>query len=77
MIRHRISLVAACAAAVVLAACGAENASITAPPDASYDSGFTFGGGNRSDTTTTTTAAKPSVEGLAAGSGGSTFGGGN
>lgn len=60
---------------LLLAACGHGPTTITAPQDASYDGGHTFGGGNRSDTTmTTTTAAGGSV---VAGEGEFKIGGGN
>lgn len=61
---------------LVTAACGEQTPTVTAPDDASYDGGYTFGGGNRSDTTTATTAS--SGGGAVANSGGGyTFGGGN
>jgi uncharacterized lipoprotein YehR (DUF1307 family) len=60
--------------AVVLAACGEQPTSATAPDSASYDGGHTFGGGNRSDSTTTTTT---STGGAVVDGGGITFGGGN
>lgn len=62
--------------AVVLAACGEQPTSATAPDSASYDGGHTFGGGNRSDTTTTTTTTT-STGGAVVDGGGFTFGGGN
>lgn len=72
----RARIAAAIVTTLVLAACGEQSASVTAPDTAVYDGGFTFGGGNRSDTTTTTTTAS-SGEGAVANSGGFTFGGGN
>lgn len=72
----RARIAAALAIALVLTACGEHSASVTAPDDASYDGGYTFGGGNRSDTTSTTTTAS-SGEGAVVNSGGYTFGGGN
>jgi hypothetical protein len=75
MITFRTRIVAAgIATALVVAACS-QTASMTAPDDARYDGGFTFGGGNRSDSTTTTTAT--SGEGAVVNAGGHTFGGGN
>jgi ABC-type glycerol-3-phosphate transport system substrate-binding protein len=74
MTTFRARFYAAITAAVLLAACG-DGATVTAPDQALFDGGHTFGGGNRSDTTTTTTAS--SGEGAVANSGGHTFGGGN
>lgn len=76
MITCRTRIVAVIATTLVIAACG-QTASVTAPDDARFDGGFTFGGGNRSDSTTTTTTATSSSEGAAVISGGFTFGGGN
>ncbi len=71
--RTRFAAVLLCTAP--LAACdGQEATSATAPGDASYNGGHTFGGGNRSDTTTTTTT---SAGGVIVNEGGFTFGGGN
>lgn len=71
----RARFAAAITAAMVLAACGGQSASITAPESPSFDGGgFTFGGGNRSDTTTTTA---PQGGGAVVDGGGFTFGGGN
>lgn len=67
---------AAITAALVLAACGRNPASITASETPSFDGGgLTFGGGNRSDTTTTTTTSQGG-DAVVSG-GGLTFGGGN
>lgn len=71
----RACVVAAVTTAFLVAACGERSASVTAPDNASYEGGHTFGGGNRSDSTTTTTTS--SSEGAVANSGGHTFGGGN
>jgi hypothetical protein len=72
----RARFAAAITTALVLAACGQQPASITAPEVPSFDGGgFTFGGGNRSDTTTTTTASQGG--GAVVNGGGFTFGGGN
>lgn len=72
----RARIIGAVTMALVLAACGEQSASVTAPDNASYDGGHTFGGGNRSDSTTTTTA--PQGGGTVVNSGGGyTFGGGN
>lgn len=76
MTTFRARIFAAITTALVLAACGDQTANVTAPDNANYDGGYTFGGGNRSDTTTTTTTAT-SGEGAAESSGGYTFGGGN
>lgn len=76
MTTFRARIFAAFTTALVLAACGDQSAHVTAPDNASYDGGYTFGGGNRSDTTTTTTTAT-SGEGAGVSSGGYTFGGGN
>lgn len=77
MITFRARIVAVITTALVFAACGEQTASVTAPDNARYDSGHTFGGGNRSDSTTTTTTTASSGEGAAVNSGGFTFGGGN
>ena len=71
----RARVVAAVTTVFLVTACGEQSASVTAPDNASYDGGHTFGGGNRSDSTTTTTT--PSGEGAVVNSGGHTFGGGN
>jgi ABC-type glycerol-3-phosphate transport system substrate-binding protein len=73
----RARVIATVATAFLVAACGEQSASVTAPDNASYDGGHTFGGGNRSDSTTTTTTTAPSGEGAVVNSGGHTFGGGN
>lgn len=70
----RTRLIAAIATTFVLAACGEQPTSVTAPDRAFYDGGYTFGGGNRSDTTKVTAS---SGEDAVANSGGYTFGGGN
>jgi ABC-type glycerol-3-phosphate transport system substrate-binding protein len=78
MITFRTRIVAVTATALVLAACGEQSASVTAPDNARYDGGFTFGGGNRSDSTSTTTTTASSGEGAVVNAaGGFTFGGGN
>jgi hypothetical protein len=75
MTRFRARIAPAIIAVLLVAGCGEQSPSVTAPENASYDGGFTFGGGNRSaDTTTTTTTS--SGEG-AVDSGGHTFGSGN
>ena len=71
----RARTIAAVTTVFVLAACGEQSASVTAPDNASYDGGHTFGGGNRSDTTTTTTTSRGGD--AVVNGGGFTFGGGN
>lgn len=73
-LRARTAVVLIIAASV--AACGENTQSVTAPEQALYDGGHTFGGGNKSDTSTTTTTAA-SGEGAVVDGGGHTFGGGN
>lgn len=72
-IRARIA--AALATALIFTACGEHAANVTAPDDASYNGGYTFGGGNRSDTTTTTASSGGGA--VVNSGGGYTFGGGN
>jgi hypothetical protein len=74
MITARGRIVAALTTALVFAACG-QTTSVTAPDNARFDGGHTFGGGNKSDSVATTTTA--SGEGAVVNSGGHTFGGGN
>ena len=71
----RARTIAAVTMVLVLGACGEQSPSVTAPENASYDGGHTFGGGNRSDSTTTT--ATSSGGDVAVNGGGFTFGGGN
>jgi hypothetical protein len=74
MITFRTARIAVAAiSALVLVACG-PSASMTAPDNARYDGGHTFGGGNKSDSIMTTTAPGGGAVGN---SGGHTFGGGN
>jgi hypothetical protein len=76
MTTFRARLAVVLMVALTVAACSENTSSVTAPEQALYDGGHTFGGGNRSDTTTTTTTAT-SGEGAVVNGGGHTFGGGN
>jgi hypothetical protein len=73
MITLRARIVVAATVALVCAACG-QTSSVTAPDNARFDGGHTFGGGNKSDSVATTTTTSG---GAVVNAGGHTFGGGN